>query len=426
MLSVTIGSGVVQQKLLLEETSKKDSSNQDKSAYKLVRPGDVVYNKMRAWQGAIGVSDYTGIISPAYVVQRPRKGLAHYFHYLLRTPTFAREAERWSYGITSDMWSLRPEHFKMIYGCFPPLTEQHGIVRFLNHIEEYFNRYICAKQKLIELLEEQKCAIINHAMTRGIDPCVRMKPSGIEWLGDVPEGWNVARLKVALSRPTRNGLFKRKDQFGNGVPLINVADAYEDHFRVNPSSLERVRATPDEINRYGVRSGDIFFVRSSLKIEGTGRTVMAVDCASDTVFECHLVQVRPDSSKVDSRYLVLQLNSDLLRTYLISRCNVVTMATISQSVISACPILIPPIAEQERLVQWTDTQLSHLRQAIEHVKRQIVYIGEYRTRLIFDVVTGKLDVRQIRDQLPDHLKTVGRRDDASMSSESLVKDEPSF
>ncbi len=115
MLSVTITNGVIPQQALLADSSKKDSSNQDKSSYKLARPGDIVYNKMRAWQGAVGVSNYYGIVSPAYVVQRPRNGAdARFLHYLLRTPAFAIEAERWSYGITSDMWSLRPEHFKLI------------------------------------------------------------------------------------------------------------------------------------------------------------------------------------------------------------------------------------------------------------------------------------------------------------------------
>ena len=104
MLSVTITRGIVRQKTLLAGSSKKDSSNIDKSAYKLVQPRDIAYNKMRAWQGAIGASDLRGIISPAYVVMRLREddNLPRYFHHLYRTPQFAKEAERWSYGITSD------------------------------------------------------------------------------------------------------------------------------------------------------------------------------------------------------------------------------------------------------------------------------------------------------------------------------------
>ena len=188
MLSVTITSGVIRQQELLEDTSKKDSSRLDRAAYQLVQSGDIAYNKMRAWQGAIGVSEYRGIVSPAYVVQRPLKGInSRYLHYLLRTPAFAKEAERWSYGITSDMWSLRPEHFKMIYACVPPLPEQTTIVRFLDHADRHIRRYIRAKQKLIALLEEQKQAIIHQAVTGQVDvrtgqPYSAYKPSGVEWL----------------------------------------------------------------------------------------------------------------------------------------------------------------------------------------------------------------------------------------------------
>ena len=107
MLSMTITKGVIRQQAFLVDSSKKDSSNHDKSAYKLVRPGDIAYNKMRAWQGFVGGSDYQGIVSPAYVVERPHDGTdSRYLHYLLRTPVFSKEAERWSYGITSDMWTL--------------------------------------------------------------------------------------------------------------------------------------------------------------------------------------------------------------------------------------------------------------------------------------------------------------------------------
>ena len=201
MLSVTIKRGVIRQNDLLEDSSKKDGSNLDKSAYKLVQPGDIAYNKMRAWQGAVGASDYRGIVSPAYVVERPRKGVgSHYFHYLLRTPAFAKEAERWSYGITSDMWSLRPEHFKMIYACLPPPTEQTAIVRFLDHADRRIRRYIRAKQKLIALLEEQKQAIIHQAVTRGIDSCISLKPTRSPWFSEVPNTWEVTPMRRMISR----------------------------------------------------------------------------------------------------------------------------------------------------------------------------------------------------------------------------------
>ena len=177
MLSVTINRGVIRQKALLENSSKKDSSNKDKSAYKLVCPRDIAYNKMRAWQCAIGASNLRGIISPAYVVMRLRKDEHNhqYFQQLYRTPQFGKEAERWSYGITSDMWSLRPEHFKTIITPLPPPDEQAAIVRFLNHTNQRIERTIRAKRKVIALLNEQKQVIIHRAVTRGLDPNVRLR-----------------------------------------------------------------------------------------------------------------------------------------------------------------------------------------------------------------------------------------------------------
>jgi type I restriction enzyme S subunit len=192
MLSVTITRGIVRQKVLLDGSSKKDSSNLNKGAYKLVQPHDIAYNKMRAWQGALGASTLRGIISPAYVVMRPRKEANPWFyHNLYRTPLFAKEAERWSYGITSDMWSLRPEHFKVL----PPPNKQAAIVRFLDHANRKIDGWVRAKRKLIGLLNEQKQAIIHRAVTRGLHPDVPLKPSGIPWLGDIPMHWEVTSLR---------------------------------------------------------------------------------------------------------------------------------------------------------------------------------------------------------------------------------------
>ena len=170
MLSVTIAKGILPQRALLSNTSKKDSSNQDKSAYKLVQPGDLAYNKMRAWQGAIGISGFRGIISPAYVVMRLRGASnSQYFHYLFRIPQFAKEAERWSYGITSDMWSLRPEDFKLIYSCIPPLAEQATIVRFLDNATANIDATISRTKQEISLLNEYRTRLIADVVTGKLD-----------------------------------------------------------------------------------------------------------------------------------------------------------------------------------------------------------------------------------------------------------------
>ncbi len=121
MLSVTIDGGIMPQAELLEGASYKDSSNEDRSNYKLVHPGDLAYNKMRMWQGAVGMSSYRGIVSPAYIVLKPRADInPRYYHYLFRTPGYTTESYRNSYGICDDMLSLRYEDFKTMLSPVPP------------------------------------------------------------------------------------------------------------------------------------------------------------------------------------------------------------------------------------------------------------------------------------------------------------------
>jgi type I restriction enzyme S subunit len=170
MLSVTIAQGVIQQKTYLQTSIKRDSSNMDKTAYKLVCPGDIVYNKMRAWQGAFGLSEYRGIVSPAYVVVRQRgSDSSRYFHHLFRTPCFAKEAERLSYGIVSDMWSLRPEDFKMIRSPVPPRSEQKAIAEYIDASTIRLDGAIDAAQHEIYLLREYRTRLVADVVTGKLD-----------------------------------------------------------------------------------------------------------------------------------------------------------------------------------------------------------------------------------------------------------------
>jgi type I restriction enzyme S subunit len=410
MLSVTITKGIIRQRALLADSSKKDSSNQDKSAYKLVHPGDIAYNKMRAWQGAVGVSDYQGIVSPAYVVQRPREGVhSRYVHYLLRTPIFAKEAERWSYGITSDMWSLRPEHFKMIYGCLPPLSEQTAIVRYLDHMDRRIRRYIRAKQKLIKLLNEQKQAIIHQAVTRGLDPNVRLKPSGVEWLGDIPAHWNVDRIK-RMARPgyktfTDGDWVELPYITSSGVRLIQTGNVGLGEYRekgfrfVSEQTFKVLRCTE-------VCPNDVLICR----LDGpVGRACLAPDlgCKAITSVDNTILKVR---ATVDPRYVVYSMSSHQWLDWVQSICRAGGgfRYRVSRTMLGDTRLPIPPLEEQSAIADHLDTSLVSGRRTIAKVTAVIERFREYRTRLIADVVTGKLDVREAAKQLP---KAIGENEE---------------
>ncbi|CAG1011965.1 hypothetical protein BURK2_04404 [Burkholderiales bacterium] len=399
MLSVTIMRGVIRQQVLLEDSSKKDGSNRDKSAYKLVRPGDIAYNKMRAWQGALGVSEYEGIVSPAYVVQRPREGAApRYVHYLLRTPGFAKEAERWSYGITSDMWSLRPEHFKMIYSCLPPESEQTAIVRFLDHADRRIRRYIRAKQKLIKLLKEQKQAIIHRAVTRGLDPNVRLKPSGVEWLGDVPEHWEVAALRHRYSQVLGKMLDAKRITGESLLPYLRNTDVQWG--RINVDRLPQMDIAPAEYERYTVRPGDL------LVCEGgeVGRAAIWVGTLPLCGFQKALHRLRPFNPDRDTpRFLYFTLRAAAISNAF-SDGHVSTIAHLTGDKLRSHLFPFPPAEEQASIAQWLDAALEKIDGANECTARQINLLREYRTRLIADVVAGKLDVREAATRLPDEVE----------------------
>jgi type I restriction enzyme, S subunit len=401
--------------------SNEGQVSQDYSKYQIVHSGDFVMNSMDLITGGVGIADSAGVTSPDYRVFAIRDITLcrdRYVLHVFRTLYKNRGFYAWGQGSAQlGRWRLPRKRFNEFPFPVPPVPEQAAIVRFLDHVDRRIQRYIRVKQKLIKLLEEQKQVIIHRAVTRGLDPNVCLKPSGVEWLGDVPEHWKVTRFKAVLSRPMRNGLFKKKDAFGSGVLLVNVGDVYRENFQIDPAALERVQATPDEILTYKVRSGDLFIVRSSLKLEGTGRSAVAISCESDTVFECHLVQGRPDLQRVRPRFLAFQLNSFALRHYLIAHANVVTMATVAQDVLASCPVLLPSLSEQEGLLLLIDDECARIDAAINRSHREISLLREYRTRLIADAITGKLDVREAAAWLPDEFEKTEPFEDAEAHSE---------
>jgi len=388
MLSVTITRGIVRQKALLDGSSKKDSSNLNKGAYKLVQPHDIAYNKMRAWQGALGASTLRGIISPAYVVMRPRQEANPWFyHNLYRTPSFAKEAERWSYGITSDMWSLRPEHFKVIGSVLPPPDEQASIVRFLDHANLKIDGFIRAKRKLIALLNEQKQAIIHRVVTYGLNPDAPLKPSGIPWIGDIPKHWVTpmnSRIFREHIRP-HNGQQESPLSLSQRAGLIKTEHMQERSLKTSTYDNWKVTIPGDLVaNRFKAHLG-VFFA-------ATLRGIVSFHYA---VFE--------PQRRMNTKYFELLYHTAPYRTIYAGRSNGMTVGlqNLSNQNFYSVRAIVPPIKEQDAIVAECEAATRNQNAAIARTEREIALIQEYRTRLTADVVTGKLDVREAAAKLPD-------------------------
>ncbi len=387
LLAVTISKGIIKQ---TELEHKKDISNDDKSHYKFVQCGDIAYNKMRMWQGAVGYSQYQGIVSPAYVVLSPKVPLnPRFFHYLFRTGFYANYSKRFSYGICDDQLSLRSKDFKRMYAIVPPLDVQDAIVAYLDRKSARANDFIAKQTRLVEVLKEQKQAVINQAVTKGLNPDAPLKESGIEWIGKIPAHWEVMHLKYLLNGGLVNGIFKTKDNFGRGVKIINVSDIYSENFFINFANLERVKVSTNEVKRYEVSHGDIFFVRSSLKLEGVGASACIVELLEPTIFECHVIRIHPNPQKILPEYLIHYLNSLNTRQRLVALSETVTMTTISQPKISSIGIVVPPIKEQKDVFSRIENESMKIDRAIAKAEKQMALARDYLHSLIFQVVTGQ-------------------------------------
>jgi type I restriction enzyme S subunit len=373
--------------------------------YKLCWPGDLVVNSLWAWAHGLGVSRHHGIVSSAYGVYRPHPpytDYSAYIHALVRSSPFNWELQVRSKGIWISRLQLTDEAFLGAPFPLPPPDEQAAIVRFLDHVDRRIRRYIRAKQKLIKLLEEQKRAIIHRAVTRGLDPNVRLKPTGVEWLGDVPEHWEVVYLGRCIRRidqgwsPVAAEGEISVDQWA----VLTLSSVKRGLFKSTAIKPVPVAAkVPDGIE---IKDGDLLLTRSNTR-ELVGDVCIVQGARPKTVI-CDLIyRLTPESATFNPSFLMLQLLSPLGRRQIErdARGSSGTMPKIAQRHIRSWRVLVPPMAEQHIIVDAIEDGTKSINKAILRTQREISLLREYRTRLIADVVTGKLDVREAAARLPE-------------------------
>ena len=366
------------------------------TGYKLCWPGDLVINSLWAWARGLGVSRHHGIISSAYGVyrlRRPYSEYSAYVHALVRSTPFNWELQVRSKGIWISRLQLTDEAFLGAPVPLPPLCEQAAIVRFLDHADRRIRRYIRAKQKLIALLEEQKHAIIHQAVTGQIDvrtgqPYPAYKPSGVEWLGDVPTHWNLVPLKW-VSHRSQNGV----------TPPTSESRFYEDGEIpwYGPSSCgtkEEIGAPMRHLNPITFFEGHARLVRGpAILIAVIGATAGRMALMSDdgstnqqiTAFEFFRDLVSP-------AFLLRQLRS--AESWLRATASTATIPILDSGVVARLPCAMPPMEEQGVINRDLDSHISRIDPVIVRYLTEITLLREYRARLIAGVVTGKLDVRE--------------------------------
>lgn len=407
LLSVSQYTGVTPRRTR-ENSDEQDTRSESLVGYKQVAKGDLVVNIMLAWNGSLGASSYEGVVSPAYCVYRFQgDNLPDYYHHLLRTDAYKGRIKVDSRGVVDSRLRLYSENLFRIELPVPPPEEQAQIVRFIRHLDHRVNRLIKTKRRLIELLNEQKQAIIHRAVTRGLDPTVPLKPSGIDWLGDIPSHWKLVRLKSIAA--IRYGLGQPPKELEGGLPIIRATNIERGRITmrgmlyVDPSD---VPASRDAL----LRAGEILVVRSGAY---TADSAIVTPEFEGAVAGYDMV-VRPKGVECEflawallSRY-VLQDQLFLLR----SRA---AQPHLNAEELGGCIILLPPVAEQTAIIETVRRETAALSEAMDKARSEIDLIREYRTRLVADVVTGQLDVRHL--DLPEVEESLSEATEAGEDEE---------
>ncbi len=390
LLSVYRDHGVV-------PTSSRDDNNnkpsEDMAAYQLVEPDNLVMNKMKAWQGSIAISEYEGIVSPAYFVYEPNAkmfdlAIPKYIHYLLRHPIYVAQYLRQSKGIRVNQWDLDPDEFKKIELLLPAKEEQKKIINFLDHETAKIDTLIEKQQRLIELLKEKRQAVISHAVTKGLNPDAPMKESGVEWLGEVPAHWGTTYLKYATSMivdcPHETPVYSEDGQY----LVIRTADLNEGHL----DSSKMYRVQDDEyirrVRRADLKRGDIVYGREGERWGHAGLVPESARyCLGQRIMQFRVgLDFSPD-------FLMWLLNSD--NVYKQGQLDTVgaTSPHVNVSTIRNFSLTQPPLLEQKEIGRFLNEKSRRIDELIDMAVKTISLLQERRTALISAAVTGKIDVR---------------------------------
>ena len=384
--------GVVPQ---LETAVKTDAGDNRK----LVCSGDFVINSRSDRKGSCGVSDLDGSVSLINIVLTPRDELnSKYVHYLLRSQPFSEEYYRNGRGIVADLWTTRYSEMKSIMLPVPPRDEQEQIVRFLDWKVSEINKLINIRRKEIKELEALKRSVINYTVTQGLNPNISIKYSGEQWLGNIPNHWEISKLKRVTKVRNEKGIFNPKvgDSY---IGLENI---------VSCSNILKTTSSEYELSVQSLcYKGDLAFC----KLRPYLAKVIIVPYDSFCTGEL-LILASFDGNMRFLRYV-------LLHERFIETVNSSTygakMPRANADFILNLQIPMPSIEEQNIIADYLDTKCQKITQTVEYINSLISVLEEYKISLVADVVTGKIDVRGIK--VPDYEFVAESADSATDDNE---------
>ncbi len=391
ILSLSIDKGVT---LYAEKTTNLDRFKDDYTQYKLAYKDDLIFNSMNMIVGAVGVSKYFGCVSPIYYTfnsNLSNSPTTKFYEYLFRNKivqSFLFSLGRGLMAIDRGDGKYNTVRLKVSRNDLrslklplPNPDEQNSIVNFLNYKTAKIDRFIFKKKQLIKLLNEQKAGIINHAVTQGLNPEAKMKPSGIEWLGDIPEQWEVRKLKYSV-RLNKHTSFEQTESIQNKIALENIESKTG---RILP-----LTENPFEGAGTIFKKGDVLF--------GKLRPYLAKVVTPNFEGSCvnELLVLSPDQDEWFSEFLKYRMLAGDFIGIVDNSTYGAKMPRASWSFIGTLKISKPNKKEQKQIVEYIESENKTIDKIISTIEKEIELVVEYKTALIAEIVTGKLDVRDFK------------------------------
>lgn len=358
--------------------------------YKICCPDDLVMNIMLAWKSAIGVSQYEGIVSPAYCVYRKKAELdMRYYHYLFRTNMYASVFRKFSTGIIDSRLRLYPDKFLALKCQMPPFKEQQYMANYLDKKCIKIDTIVSKQQEIIEKLNAYKLSIITETVTKGLNPDVEMKDSGIDWIGEIPKDWSIHKLCWDYSAMLGKMLDVKKITGQHLQPYIKNIDV--EWGNINIDNLDEMDFEDDEIERYSVLSGDLMICEGG----EIGKCAIVPDIFPKGIYyqkALHRVRKRKkDSGNVNFLYYVIfcMAKNDCFGT----SHEKATIAHLPGDALKQLRIPSPHIDEQKEIADFLDKKCIDIDYAIKTKQKIVDKIILYKKSLIYEVVTGKREVK---------------------------------
>lgn len=329
-----------------------------------------------------------GVITSAYLAIFPdrKKIFPQYATYLFKGYETKMAFHNMGAGIRK---TLGYKEFKNQPLLLPSKEEQNKISAYLDSKCSHIDIMLSKIRSSIEEYKKLKQAVITQAVTKGVRGEREMKDSKIDYIGQIPDEWVLCKLRNIGD--AQNGISKSSDFFGKGAPFVSYSDVYK-NYSLPFSVSGLVESTPAEQERYSVKEGDIFFTRTSETIEEVGYSCVCEKDIPHATFAGFLIRVRPFSDELYTPYAKYYFRSSHLRFYLVKEMNLVTRASLGQSLLKSMPVLLPSLEEQKEIADYLDAKCTEINELIAKKEQLVKELESYKKSLIYEVVTGKREV----------------------------------